>query len=235
MPPWPYDRGWSSSGYARRVLMRGVYPLVASGWWLVLAAALTGCVSATDISRANLAVDATWQRGVDQVLDEHGTRRYGLPADKALHLFGRTLQRVGLKLEGRAPGSDIVLAVGVPPRPLTADEWESVKDIEEPRMQAAVKEAVGAGLASLYYLDTKSYLLVFGAKVTAISRSQSIITMRGELRYIGPYQGLYWPKSLPPLAAQLGAVKIWYEFERVLEEQGYETKPPAKEAPAVGA
>ncbi|MEQ8710239.1 MAG: hypothetical protein RIC36_14705 [Rhodospirillales bacterium] len=188
---------------------------------------LASCVSLEEVNRAFFAVDAEWQRDYDKVVDDYGTRYYPVPKDVAVELLIDSLQDMGMIIQSRGLTDGIVLAESLAPDPLSKDEWKAVAEIEEPRMKRIVAEEIGTASAAFFVLDPTRYRITLGAKVTG-GKNASLIAIQGRLVHVGGIQGMYAPKHIPPLAAQLGALKIWDHFRQKLEDAGYETKPIKK-------
>lgn len=184
---------------------------------------LASCVSLEEVNRAFFAVDAEWQRDYDDVVEEYGTRYYPVPKDVAIELLIDSLQDMGMIIQSRGLTDGIVLVESLAPDPLSKDEWQAVAEIEEPRMKRIVSEEIGSASAAFFVLDPTRYRIILGAKVSG-NKNTSLITIQGRLIHVGGIQGMYTPKHIPPLAAQLGAVKIWDHFRKKLEAGGYQIK-----------
>ena len=110
---------------------------------------------------------------------------------------------LGMPLDSYSPASGKIETVSVAPTPLTKDEWQEIRKVENPKMQ----ELAG----SLFYLpeDPDKYFLIIRATVVGTDRV-SVVKLDYELRnpeYAA--QGIFATRRAPPMAVQLGSMKIW--------------------------
>lgn len=181
---------------------------------VVAAISVVGCIDMEGTQRAMNRVDSAW--GVDNrnLLRAAGTRTYKLPKADAFRAMAITLSELGFIVKNQDFTTGILLASAPIPTPLSIDEWEQIKKVEEPRMQRIAAQDAGEFTASLFRLSDNDFDTI--VNVFLLERAADLqITMNFQMQYTGRKSVLTYGHQPPPEAVKYGIRKAWDHFERV--------------------
>lgn len=176
--------------------------------------ALQGCISVPEINSKMRQIDIAWELENQKLADSHRIRALNLPKEQTMKTLKKVFLELGMPLDGFSPRTGIIQTVSVAPTPLTKNEWEEIRKIENPKMQKIA--------GSMFYLPKipDKYFLVIRATVVG-NNEVSVVKLDYELRnpeYAA--QGIIATRRAPPMAVQLGSMKIWAGVNEELRALG---------------
>ncbi|MCK5581805.1 MAG: hypothetical protein KAJ18_11100 [Candidatus Omnitrophica bacterium] len=164
------------------------------------------CLLISGCSSGLQNLDNEW--GIDnrEIQNKLGVKIYNnISKEKAMSAMLVAFQRLDLIVENTDFETGFISAMANAPKPLTHDEFEQVKKIEDGR---ARKHAL---LFSWNLRDFKSKLSV----VFLRTQNDIQISLRANLHFVGDRYSLIPVTEFPPEATRIAFVKIWNEFEKV--------------------
>ncbi len=150
--------------------------------------------------------------GYQQVLREIGSRSFAVQPAQAMSGMERVLRDMGFQIRRRE--GDHFLHVAAPaPLPLDSREWEVVREIDEPRMQAIAVNHLGFQ-GNFARLEPDGIEIHGFVTVLPVPEGSGIsLTMRmQEIKPPSPDSILPRREYPPPHAVKMGFEKIWRRF-----------------------
>lgn len=181
---------------------------------LALLSVLNGCVTISDINEAYFRLGRAWQLDNQKMEDEY---RYRVIDASYLDAF-IAARKVFIALDMPIQVSDlkkgIVIAENVAPKPLTKEEWLTIKEIETPRLKEI------GGLFFYFQDDPKDFTITVKATLKPLDNGVLII-----LDYIMDSRmlrrhGIIPTPYCPPSAVAFGSAKFWKTLQDELQGMG---------------
>ena len=185
-----------------RILTASILTLIAGG-----------CVTTSQINRANTDVDLFWQAENEKFMKREGSRNYHIAPNQTFIAAGTALVRMGMIVEKEDPSTGYLLASSPAPLPLTSAEWEKVKRADTPAVHDLLYREFGI-LAYAKELDP-SYKDVLLNVLIAPKASGSSVALSFRLvnkKLEGPDGGKL-RTQVPPAAVRIGVGKFWSMLE----------------------
>lgn len=186
---------------------------------------LQGCISIPEINSKMRQIDVAWELESQKLEDSHRVRALNVSKSQTMGILKKVFLDLGMPLDTYSIASGKIEAISVAPTPLTKTEWMEICKIENPKMQ----ELAG----TFFYLpeNPDKYFLIIRAKVVG-NASVSLVRLDYELRnpeYAA--QGIIATRRAPPLAVQLGSMKIWAGVNDELKALGEELRKRTEKDP----
>lgn len=180
---------------------------------------VSGCANLIDISQINKGIekiDKTWKVANDNLLKTSGTRTYKIGKKEAFRAMVIALNELELIVVNQDRETGIILATGQSPAPLSISEWDHVKNVEEPRMQAVAASEVGNFTASHIQFVPPSDAET-QVNVIMLERPGDLqISLRFRQTYVGPrVVGLVQGTQPTPAFLKIALQKFWNTFEKI--------------------
>lgn len=174
---------------------------------------LSACANVTidQLERTNRIIDNVWKEQGAAINRDIGQRILPVPPEVALLKLEKVLTSLGMWTVKKSTNPAFLIAKSTAPTPLNEQEWESVRQNEEPFVKEIAKQQMGYIASTQIRLQPEHYALLFGAEISE-HEDGAYLKMRGNLLYIGPLQNVYTPKSIPPSALRIGYEKIITEM-----------------------
>ena len=177
---------------------------------------LAGC--ATDDQKRNAIndVNAEFRIDYERVLAERGTRIfYRVGTDEAFQALRSALLRVGMRVGDQSPTMGYLHVFGPAPSPLTAAEWRTAAEQDQPRLREIVNKHIGL-LSYFVTFEPEGLEVIINATTLEVKNGVEV-SLTARMREIAPPKsGMPRREYLPPTAVRMGLDKIWAEFEREL-------------------
>ena len=179
---------------------------------------LQGCMSIPEINSKMRQIDVAWELESQKLEDSHRIRALNVSKEQTMEILKKVFLDLGMPLDTYSMSSGEIKTVSIAPTPLSETEWAEIRKIENPKMQDIA--------GTFFYLPEKpdKYFLIVRAKVVG-NDSVSVVRLDYELRnpeYAA--QGIIATRRAPPLAVQLGSMKIWAGVNDQLKTLGEEVR-----------
>ena len=179
---------------------------------------LQGCMSIPEINSKMRQIDVAWELESQKLEDSHRIRALNVSKGQTMEILKKVFLDLGMPLDTYSASTGKIETISVAPTPLSKAEWVEIRKIENPKMQ----DIAGA----FFYLpeNPDKYFLIVRAKVVG-NDSVSVVRLDYELRnpeYAA--QGIIATRRAPPLAVQLGSMKIWAGVNDQLKALGEEVR-----------
>ena len=184
---------------------------------LLVAALLAGTGCATDDQKRSAIndVNADFRVEYERILAERGTRIYRVRPDDAFQALRTELLRVGMRVGDQSPAMGYLNVFGPAPSPLTAAEWRTAAEQDQPRLREIVAQHIGV-LSRFVTFEPEGLEVIINATTLEVKNGVEI-SLTARMREIAPPKsGMPRREYLPPSAVRMGLDKIWGEFEREL-------------------
>ena len=163
--------------------------------------------------------------GESKLEDSYRVRALNVSKSQTMEILKKVFLNLGMPLNTYAKSSGVIETISVAPTPLTKAEWMEIRKIENPK----IKKIAG----TLFYLpeNPDEYFLIVRAKVVG-NDSVSVVRLDYELRspeYAA--MGVLATRRAPPMAVQLGSMKIWAGVNDELKALGEELRKRTEEDP----
>ena len=170
----------------------------------------TGSVSngtADDQAAAALGkLDAAWGKENQGLQNAIGTKTYSsISKEKAMNAMLLAFQRLDLIIDSSDSKTGFIRASSNAPKPLTYDEFEGIKKIED-------------GRAKSYVPGFEWNLAGFKSEFSAVFIEMNggvQISLRGTLHFVGDATKFIPLTEFPPEGIKVAFPKIWNEFEKI--------------------
>ncbi|MES9957091.1 MAG: hypothetical protein ABW086_08580 [Sedimenticola sp.] len=174
---------------------------------------ISGCVNLPKLQQGLDTVDDTWRETNNNFLRTYGTRTYEISMTDAFRAMIISFTELGFSIKNQDQRTGIILAEAPAPNPLTKAEWQAIKKVEEPKMQAIVTPIVGDGNAQLFILTDQNFKIV--ANAIFLERKNDLeISLRFNMEYTGSDNLIAYGQQPPPSAVETGIKKVWNTFEK---------------------
>lgn len=175
---------------------------------ILLAFALSGCISVPDINAGFYRVGKAWQLDNQKSADEYRFRVIEADPLTAYQATKQTFIALGMPVEAGSLSGGVLFAENQAPAPLTKEEWLKVKEVETPRLKE-----LGGSLFS-FSDDPKIYIITVRARLRALDANRVMVAVDYEMS--SPQlksHGFQVPPHAPPTAVKLGSLKFWKQLE----------------------
>jgi hypothetical protein len=168
--------------------------LILSTLWLF------GCQS-------NIAsLDAVWEKENSEIFKSIGVREYtGLTKEQAVNAMVIAFQRLDLIVDSSDFRTGLLSGSATAPKPLTQEEFEIVKSVEDARARQHVMLLVW----SLTGFESK-FNVIFLDIPNGVQ-----VSLRARLNYKAYRNDRIPISNFPPKATEIAIKKVWNEFEKV--------------------
>jgi hypothetical protein len=181
--------------------------------FLAMLAALSGCVSVTDVNEAIQRVDRVWFAEYSNSADKNRQRVVDAPYDLTMEAVQRVFADFEMSVVADSLVTGDVVSESDAPKPLSVNEWREIAAEENIRVQE-----VGA-----WYLqvseDPKGYVVQLQAKVRSIDARRTAVILEYNLDNPGyRSMGVTPSKYAPPKAVEVATRKFWRRLGERLSE-----------------
>ncbi len=187
--------------------MQSIYRFLAS----VALVALTGCASMEQMQAAMNEIDQSWGSINRKFIAENGSRHLPVSLEQAKHAVAAGITSLGFERTHETFTSRTFKAPS--PAPLTEAEYEQIRIVEEPIMQAMASNHVGSFTSSFFVLSSnyKKMITVFYVRFDSNYEFTTLVHLNFTLEWVGgPRQeGLLYGENPPPEAVRRGVDKVW--------------------------
>ncbi len=150
-------------------------------------------------------LDAVWEKENRELFNKIGVREYtNLTKEQAVNAMVIAFQRLDIVIDSSDYRAGIMAGSATAPKPLTYEEFEAVKTVEDSRARQYVPLLVWR----LTGFDSK-----FNAVFLDIPNGVQV-SLRAKLNYRGA-NDIIPISNFPPKASEIAIRKIWNEFEKV--------------------
>jgi len=172
---------------------------------LLFALTISGCASGLK------DLDAEWGTENQSIQNVLGVKTYELPKEKAMAAMLVAFQRLDMIVENSDFTTGVMTAIANAPKPLTHEEFERVKKVEDGRARSHV----------LFFVwNLRDFKSKFNA-VFLSNDNEVQISLRANLSFNGDRKSFVPVTEFPPEGLKIAFPKIWNEFEKVafIQEQ----------------
>jgi len=174
-------------------------------------------VDVTDpkVANAITEINLSFKHGYQKLLSDMGTRHFNVNRSIAFSGMLKTLENLGFTITN-TEGDYYIYVTGPAPTPLDAQDWQKVKDNDQPKLRKIASKHIGIK-GNFVKLEPEG--LNIEGFVTILEAFGGVdITITFRMKEIKPQP----PESIlprreypPPTAARIGYEKIWYQFENM--------------------
>lgn len=176
---------------------------------------VTGCASQQQMQSAMNEIDAFWGEANQRIFLQQGIRTCPHPPAQCLRVAKYTASSLGFTVQQESTSYQQFTAAARTPKPFTDSEFQAIKKIEEPMMQAIAATHVGSFTSGFFYLESGSNDVILDARsFFNPTTGQPMIQVEFRLKYRGPTTGIIYGKNPPPEAVRLGLKKWWLAFDK---------------------
>lgn len=152
------------------------------------------------------SLDAVWEKENRELFNKIGVREYsGLTKEQAVNAMVVAFQRLDIIIENSDFKTGTLTGSATAPKPLSYEEFESVKTAEDSRARQYVPFLIW----KLTGFDTKINVIFLDIP------NGVQISLRAKLNYRGNTTDFIPISNFPPKAAEIAIKKTWNEFEKV--------------------
>jgi hypothetical protein len=152
------------------------------------------------------SLDAVWEKENRELFNKIGVREYtGLTKEQAVNAMVVAFQRLDIIIENSDFKTGTLTGSATAPKPLSYEEFESVKTAEDSR----ARQYVPLLIWKLTGFDTKINVIFLDIP------NGVQISLRAKLNYRGNTTDFIPISNFPPKAAEIAIKKTWNEFEKV--------------------
>jgi len=176
---------------------------------------LSGCATLQDVHMARMHINQVWKAENQKINMDIGTITVDSKPEIVYEAIIKTLVKVGFSIEKGKEQVGVIYAVAQAPTPLSDEEWEEVKKIEEPKTKKIASKYLGLSsiFAGLHTDGVQIHIISF-IKPTYNGTQVSFEYVLYD--YKAKAMGLDPNTYAPPLAAKMGTVKVLKEFNEQL-------------------
>ena len=173
---------------------------------------MTGCIDKSAINADFKQMDHTW--GIENNQSSSDLRHELISTNKedAVRLVEKTFDDLGMTVVNSSAQGGYVLSKSEAPIPLSEEEWESVREIENPKL------AESFGWMIRIESDPSAHFVIVKASITELNASDSVVQLEASMEmpvYVN--MGLVPFKEIPPHALKIAADKIWTQLDKNLQ------------------
>lgn len=169
---------------------------------ILAASLLSGCVTA-----GLKAIDANWGAQNQIILNKIGVRTYdNISKEKAMNAMLAAFQRLDLIVDNADFKLGFLKASANAPKPLTYEEFEKVKNIEDGGVKSRCPFFDWENMRDF----TSEFSVVFLETGNGVQ-----ISIRANLHFIGSRAMVIPITEFPSEGLKIGIPKIWNEFEKI--------------------
>ncbi|SEN73148.1 hypothetical protein [Nitrosomonas marina] len=178
----------------------------------------TGCVSTQELQHSMDAIDSFWGGINSKTLASQGSRTYSNNVDKCMKAAKNAAGQLGFTIIEESSNSLIVQSLT--PNPFTKEEYQAIKEIEEPIMQAMASNYVGKFYSTIFVLDDSgNFYITARIEILSIrSQEESSVKIAFKLHPKNKSKWIIYGTNPPPEAVKKGLEKWWNAFEENLIE-----------------
>ena len=152
------------------------------------------------------SLDAVWEKDNRELFNKIGVREYtGLTKEQAVNAMVIAFQRLDIIIENSDFKTGTLTGSATAPKPLTYEEFESVKAVEDSRARQYVPFLIW----KLTGFDSKLNVIFLDIP------NGVQISLREKLNYRGNTTDFIPISNFPPKATEIAIRKTWNEFEKV--------------------
>jgi hypothetical protein len=174
---------------------------------------VSGCISTSQINRAQTSVDLFWQGQNEKFMKHEGSRTYRATPRQAFIAARVALSHLGMVIDKQDPGTGYLLASAPAPVPLTSEEWEEVKKQDTAAMQELIVEELGV-LGYAKELDPSYKDVLLNVLIAEKNGGSSVaLSFRLLNKKHEEASGGRLRTQVPPTAVRIGVKKVWRTLE----------------------
>jgi hypothetical protein len=177
---------------------------------------LSGCFNMQAIQGGMNALDDEWGRINNDVYKTIGSKTYNVSKQDAFSAMNFALTSLGMIIVNQNYESGFIYSKASIPTPLTREEWEAIKKVEEPKMQDFVSSYVGEGTSKIFKLSDRGSNVIVNVLLLERPNDMIDITIRAQIERVEYSAVLAYGLQPPPEAVRYALKKTWDSFEREL-------------------
>lgn len=182
--------------------------------FILLISNLFGCASKQELQRALNSIDSTWGSTNSIYFAQDGARKYTISMADSREILYKTMKELKLEYQtDRSNDATSFYFMATAPTPLTQDEYDEVREIEEPMMQAIAATDVGKFTSNLIVLSDGSDFDIIIHVVLQEGESDTEVQLDLSMRYKKPNSFIVYGTQPPPEAVRIGLKRFWHTFE----------------------
>ena len=160
-------------------------------------------------------IDQLWKAENDKIRAEMGTVAVDATTDQAFDALANTLEALGFTISEKNSDSGRIFGMAPAPTPLSLEEWEEGRKIDEPQAKSIVAKTMPFTSLFMSMRVDEVEVHVSGAvrssnAATEVSVAYTVLDKKA-IR-----MGVHSPENPGPTLARTGMIKAWKEFERQL-------------------
>lgn len=176
-----------------------------------------GCASMQQLQGAMYDINSFWGTTNTKYVDKYGSKQYDIPKEDCEEILLDVFADLGMVNTATYSNSVPVRHVFRSPAPgiLTEAEFDEVKRVEEPMMQAIAAKKVGDFTSGMFYLTTDDFEIIIYAEVgngsenLQLDDNTSKVSLDFKMEYMKPDKYNLYGDQPPPEAVKLSLQKIW--------------------------
>ena len=168
------------------------------------------------VNRAVTNIDFAWKLENDQIFEKIGSRLFEVSRYQAFVAAQSTLRKLGLVVEKQDFATGFLFATAAAPVPLSAEEWEIVKQTDTTEMRKIAVKEVGY-IGWFANLDPASKDVLVNVYVVA-RQDRTEVSLGMRMRHKKDIEGLKKRTQPPPTALRMGFEKFWRVFDEELRK-----------------
>lgn len=181
-------------------------------------AALGGCASLEQFQSAMNDIDQFWGDVNRKTLRERGVATMQIPIDQAARIVDQASKELGYaKADERAGAKRALIYFAKSPKPFSDDEFNEIRSVEEPMMQAMAAKHVGSFTSNFFYLSSGEATIVTTIYLTQLDENSTQVNVDFRVEwpaYMKKNTGLLLGQNPPPEAVKRGLDKFWAAVRR---------------------
>ena len=196
---------------------------------VILSLLCMSCATPT-YQQIQMSLDHTnrvWKAENQGFIREHGSRYFDLPPATTYAVALSTLNRLGFAIEREDRKGGTIYAVAQAPSPLTDEEWEKARELDEPQFKKICSAYIG-------HWSSEAKLHVDGVEIQVIvavlpKDSGSVVGFRFQMMDHKLSMRGYRPVTAPPPnVTKLAVYKAWLYFDKAIRSLPKKPKPTAQ-------
>lgn len=178
---------------------------------------VSGCVSMEAIQHGLDDLEDDWGRTNNDIYKTIGSKTYKITKRDAFTAMNFAMTSIGITIINQDFESGFIYAEASQPAPLTKEEWEAIRKIEEPKMQTLMAVHVGEPTSQMIKLSPNHFKTLINILMLERHDEMIEINIKAQSVYIGPQNiPVAYGKQPPPEALRYALRKAWDGFEREL-------------------
>jgi hypothetical protein len=174
-----------------------------------------GCATQTDASAALRDVNTEWRRQNSDIKRTQSTRAYDVSAERAYQAINNAFRALGFQVRELDRRNGLVFAVSMLPTPLTAEEWEDVRRIEEPEAKRVMARRIPISSMFAYLHTDEVEVHALGAVLVKGGRAEVSFEFT-VVDHLALDMGFEANQELAPTATRRILEKLWRDLDRQL-------------------